>query len=234
MRAIQRTCSAIAGCVVFVLSGGAVHGESPQLLSPAGVAYAVPVTTMKGARYVHTMHQQYDFSCGSAAVATLLTHHYGFKVGEEQVFQHMFERGNQAKIRQEGFSMLDMKQYLDNMGFPAAGVEAGLDQLVQANVPAIALINENGYSHFVVIKGVREDAVVLGDPAVGTRVLSREDFGRFWTNGILLVVMGRVELAQFNREEDWAIRPRAPIGSNAGRGGGLADVLLFRRGPMDF
>ena len=42
------------------------------------------------------------------------------------------------------------------------------------------------------------------------------------------------KLAQFNREEDWAIRPRAPIGSNAGRGGGLADVLLFRRGPMDF
>ncbi|THF63542.1 peptidase C39 [Pseudothauera rhizosphaerae] len=235
---MRRIGAALASLAALGLAGGAALAETvkadvPRLISPTGATYAVPVTTMKGARYVHTMHQQYDFSCGSAAVATLLTHHYGFKASEEQVFQHMFERGDQAKIRQEGFSMLDMKQYLDAMGFPSAGVEARLDQLVQANVPAIALINENGYSHFVVIKGVREDAVVLGDPATGTRVLSREDFGKYWTNGILLVVMGRVELARFNRAEDWSIRPRAPMGRGVGQGG-LADVLLFRPGPNDF
>lgn len=228
----MRAVLAIAGFVALQLLPGAVHAESPRVISPAGVAYSVPVTSMRGARFVSTQRQQYDFSCGSAAVATLLTHHYGFKVAEDQVFQYMYERGDQAKIQREGFSMLDMKRFLDGMGFPAEGVEARLDQLVQANVPAIALINENGYAHFVVVKGVREHTVVLGDPAVGTRVMKREEFKRYWTNGILLVVMGRVELARFNRDEDWAIRPRAPLG-NVGQAS-AADTLLFRRGPMDF
>lgn len=213
------------------LSGASLAG-APQIVVPSGVGYTVPVVTMKGARFVTTLQQQYDFSCGSAAVATLLTHHYGWTVSEADVFTHMFERGNQARIQAEGFSMLDMKRYLDAMGFHSEGIEASLDQLAMVGIPAIALINENGYAHFVVVKGLRDSRVVLGDPAMGTRVLERDQFQQYWTNGILLVVGNRIELARFNREEDWRIRPRAPIGR--GFDGSAADTLLLRRGPMDF
>lgn len=212
------------------VSGVSLAG-TPQILVPSGVGYSVPVTTMKGARFLTTLQQQYDFSCGSAAVATLLTHHYGWEVSEAGVFTYMFERGNQARIQVEGFSMLDMKRYLDAQGFHAEGIEASLDQLGRAGVPAIALINENGYAHFVVIKGLRDSRVVLGDPAMGTRVLERDEFKQYWTNNILLVVRTRMELAQFNRDEDWRIRPNAPIGNGLGRG--AAETLLLRRGPMD-
>jgi len=224
---------ALVGAIVVMagLSGVSFAG-TPQVLSPTGVAYHVPVTTMKGARFVQTLQQQYDFSCGSAAVATLLTHHYDWPVGEADVFQFMYERGDQARIQAEGFSMLDMKRYLDAHGFHSEGIEVSLDQLAGANVPAIALINENGYAHFVVIKGVRGDQIVLGDPAMGTRVLPREQFKQYWSNGILLVVGVRMELAQFNRDEDWRIRPSAPIGKGVGRG--AAETMLFMRGPMDY
>lgn len=206
--------------------------DSPGILGPAGNSYAVPVTSLKGARFVSTLRQQYDFSCGSAAVATLLTHHYGLKVDEVEVFKHMFERGDQAKIQREGFSMLDMKLFLDGKGFRAEGVRVSLDQLAEAGVPAIALVKENGYSHFVVVKGVRPNAVVIGDPALGTRVLRRNDFEKFWVNGILLVINNRVDLAHFNRERDWQVRPAAPLG-NGVRGANSMDVQMLLPGPMD-
>jgi len=203
------------------------------MLAPGGGSYTVPITSLKGTRFLSTIRQQYDFSCGSAAVATLLTHQYGKNVDEVAVFKQMYERGDQAKIRREGFSMLDMKLYLDGTGFRAEGVKVDLDQLAAAKVPAIALVRENGYSHFVVIKGVRDGRVVIGDPAMGTRVLARSDFEKNWTNGILLVINNRVDLAQFNNERDWSVRPKAPIGNALGAGSG-ADVMLLRRGPMDF
>ena len=219
---------AIAPCLCATAFAGA-----PQMLAPGGGSYTVPITSLKGARFISTIRQQFDFSCGSAAVATLLTHQYDKRVDEVEVFKQMYERGDQAKIRREGFSMLDMKLYLDGNGFRAEGVQASLDQLAAAKVPAIALIRENGYAHFVVIKGVRDGRVVIGDPAMGTRVLDRADFEKHWTNGILLVVNNRVELARFNSEKDWRVRPKAPIGNVAG-GGNSVDVLLLRRGPMDF
>ena len=89
---------------------------------------------------------------------------------EQAVFEEMYARGDQDKIRKEGFSLLDMKRYLEARGFEANGYEAPLDKLVGAGIPAIVLINDNGYNHFVVIKGMRGERVLIGDPSGGTRV----------------------------------------------------------------
>src|SRR5215467_4814997 len=63
--------------------------------------------------------QKYDYSCGSAAVATLLTYHYGDPITEEVAFRAMFDNGDQEKIQREGFSLLDMKRFLDAQGYRA-------------------------------------------------------------------------------------------------------------------
>jgi hypothetical protein len=122
------------------------------------------VTSLREARFRTTIRQQYDFSCGSAAVATLLTFQYGFPVNEETVFANMYVNGDQAKIRSEGFSLLDMKRFLESRGFLADGYELPLSKLEEAQIPAIVLIVENGYHHFVVIKGIKGDRVLIGDP----------------------------------------------------------------------
>jgi len=56
--------------------------------------------------FQRTTHQQYDFSCGSAAVATLLTFQYGRPTDESSVFKAMFVAGDQA---QPGFAGLMTK-----------------------------------------------------------------------------------------------------------------------------
>lgn len=197
-----------------------------------GASYAMRVTSLKEARYRTTIPQRYDFSCGSAATATLLTYHFGQPVTEAEVFRAMFETGDQPKIRKEGFSLLDMRRYLASRGFQADGFELPLEKLGEEGLPAIVLLNDRGYRHFVVVKGVRDGRVLLGDPARGTRAMSREKFETLWDNRVLFVVHNRRELAQFNRDHDWRTAPAAPLHAGISRQG-LRDIVMPRRGPGD-
>lgn len=198
-----------------------------------GGAFTVPVVSMKEARYRTMIRQQFDFSCGSAALSTLLTYHYGHAVTEQTVFEEMFARGDRAKIRREGFSLLDMKRYLEAHGFEADGFEAPLEGLKDAAIPAIVLINDKGYHHFVVIKGIRDGRVLIGDPSGGTRGLTRAAFDALWVNHILFVITNRQDLARFNVASDWRVAPKAPIGGGIGRDG-LSALALPKLGPSDF
>jgi predicted double-glycine peptidase len=219
--------------LIGLCSAGACLADSVNVPYEMGGAYSLPVTSMKAARFRAMIRQQYDFSCGSAALSTLLTHHYGFKVSEETVFVAMYEKGDQPKIRREGFSLFDMKRYLESQGFQADGFEAPLNKLESAGIPAIVLINENGYNHFVVIKGIRDGRVLIGDPSSGTRAMPQAAFEALWSNGILFVVSNRQELAKFNVAAEWNALPRAPLANGINREG-LAGIVMTKAGPSDF
>jgi predicted double-glycine peptidase len=224
-------------CVLLALSMLAATESVPaqvaQLPSLGAGAFHVPVVSMREARRSTTLLQQFDFSCGSAALATLLTHHYGHPINEQAVFERMYAQGDRAKIQREGFSMLDMKQLLASLGYEADGFEQPLDQLTDAGLPAIVLVNEKGYAHFVVIKGVQADRVLLGDPAQGTRAIARAAFDAIWQNRILFVVHNRTNAARFNRLEDWRVATRAPLHDRLAREAAVG-ITLPRRSPGDF
>jgi len=164
----------------------------------------VRVTSLKELRFKSTVQQQYDFSCGSAALATLLTFHYDDKVSEADVFMVMYENGDKEKIRREGFSLLDMKVFLEQRDYKADGFRISLDKLRDIGVPAIVLINNKGFKHFTVVKGVTKNAVLLGDPALGSRVMAREEFEPAW-NGLVFLVRNKKDVAarHFNQPAEW-------------------------------
>ena len=193
----------------------------------------LPVTSIRQTRMAGTLLQQYDFSCGSAAVATLLTYHYGVAVSESTVFDGMYRQGDKQKIQREGFSLLDMKRFLGSLGFEADGFEQPLDKLLETRVPAIVLINENGYHHFVVVKGLHDNRVLIGDPANGTRAVPRANFVASWQGKLLFVIHNRMEQAQFNRTADWRAAPKSPLTAGVSRDG-LASVTMPALGPGDF
>ena len=202
-------------------------------LAGIGGRYAVNITSLKQARFKATIRQQHDFSCGSAAVATLLTHHYSYPVTEQAVFDEMFARGNQEKIRREGFSLLDMKGYLGAHQFQADGFELPLDKLLESGLPAIVLISDKGYYHFVVIKGMRDGRILIGDPSTGTRAISREGFDAIRVNKLLFVIHNKQTQARFNVDEDWLVAPRAPLTAGLNLEG-LGGVTLGKFGPGDY
>jgi predicted double-glycine peptidase len=220
-------------CTLALLSGSA-HAGAAELSLPSGMRIgAMPVKSMKDLRFQATMRQQYDFSCGSAALATLLTHHYQTPVTEQLAFQEMFTTGDQQKIRREGFSLLDMQRFLKSRGFTANGFQLPLDKLIEAKLPAIVLISDNGYHHFVVVKGADDGRILLGDPSRGTRLMARERFESLWANRILFVIHEGPVKPGFNLAADWRNAPRAPLGEGASRSQ-ESTYGLPKFGPGDF
>ena len=229
---MKRLAIRVLALVALLASIAAAHASTVDLRVPHGGSYAVRLTSLKEARFKTTVPQQYDFSCGSAATATLLTYQYGHRVTEADVFTRMYAAGNKAKIRAEGFSLLDMRRYLLSEGFEADGFDLPLDKLLEEGLPAIVLLNDRGYRHFVVIKGLKGGRVLIGDPARGTRAMTRPQFDRLWDNRVLFVVHNRREVAQFNHPRDWRTAPPAPMEMGVQRDG-LRHVVMPRRGPGD-
>ena len=192
-------------------------GARAQTIPVDGLNLHVPVKSLRATRLGGMIQQQYDFSCGSAALATLLSNHYGHPITEESVLRAMFAAGDQQKIAREGFSMLDMKRYLEGQGYAADGFRQSLDKLAEARLPAIVLVDEGGYHHFVVVKGLAGDRVLVGDPARGIRTVPRAAFEKSWIGGLLFVIHNHTEEARFNLAADWRAAPRAPLVSGVAR-----------------
>ena len=200
-------------CFLLLLAPLAVAG-SVWLPEVAGTSN-VPTKSLQESKFAQVVRQQYDFSCGSAAVATLLTFHYARQTNEQDAFGAMYAAGDKEKIAVAGFSLLDMKSYLESIGYMADGYQTTLDTLESAGIPAIALINHRGYRHFVVIKGIRNDQVLIGDPALGTKLVSRSGFEAIWENGVLFIIKNKPEVGKhyFNQATEWNALGRAPLGT---------------------
>jgi hypothetical protein len=200
-----------------------------------GAAYKMPVVTLKEARFRTVVKQRYDFSCGSAAIATLLTFHYNHTVTEQDVFTKMFAVGDQKTIRKEGFSLLDMKRYLATLGYRADGFRVNLDTVNRVKMPAIVLISIRGYRHFVVVKGIKGDEVVVGDPAAGVKIYKRKDLEAIMASDVIFLVRNRTRVAKrhFNEDRDWAVRTKAPFGTALTRDG-LATFVSLLPGTNEF
>lgn len=219
--------------LAWLLLAGALHDAAALELPLAGARLNVPVTSIKQLRFAATMRQQYDFSCGSAALATLLTHHYGRPVSEQAVFESMFLHGDQQKIRKEGFSMLDMQRFLAAAGLRADGFRLPLHKLLDAGLPAIVLVAERGYHHFVVIKGIAQGRVLLGDPSRGARAISLAEFESMWIGKLLFVIHDYPGAPRFNAQADWRAAPVAPL-ANAIARDALLPQAMPKLGPGDF
>lgn len=199
----------LAAALAFLLSAPV---SAQVAIVEGGANYSLNVISMRDIPFRTVVRQQYDYSCGSAALATLLSYHYGLRVNEGQVFKSMYEHGDQAKIREVGFSLLDMKRYLESRGLTADGYRATFDQLATAKAPALLVVRTGTYRHFVVLKGVRDDQVLIGDPALGLKIYDREEFMQIW-NGIAFAIHDSpTRDPSYNREEEWRPWAIAPLG----------------------
>lgn len=222
----------------MILAATTLTYTTPSVAGPVNIFgsfgdFNLAPQSRKEMRWNTVVRQQYDFSCGSAAVATLMSYHYDRPTTEPEVFQSMYQKGNQEKIKKHGFSMLDMKRYLDNQGLRADGFKMSLDQFIEIGVPGITLVNTGGYNHFVVVKGVSDSHVLVGDPAAGVMVVPKTQFESIW-NGSVLAAREQVQIARanFNNQRDWQVRPPSPLNSGVNRSG-LSSHLLTLPGRFE-
>ncbi|TFV93918.1 peptidase C39 [Oxalobacteraceae bacterium OM1] len=129
--------------------------------------------------------QQWDLSCGAAALATLLRYQHGEDVDEKEVAVALMKREEYIRNPQlvqgrEGFSLLDLKRHADARGYKGVGYgKLKLEDLLE-KAPLIVPVSVNGYNHFVIFRGMARDRVLLADPAWGNRTMSVADFMQHW------------------------------------------------------
>jgi uncharacterized protein len=205
--------TATLSAIAFLLLGiSATANAEVQLNRESGGDFSVSVMSWWEIPFRTVVRQRYDFSCGSAAVATLLSHHYGRVTGEQEPFKAMWARGNKELIRKVGFSMFDMKNYLTEIGYTTEGFRLKIGDLQKIKRPLIVLLDLNGFKHFVVIKGISKDRVLTGDSVLGLTQYSTNDFAKMW-NGIALAIVKtpNPQIPKYNLAGDWGPWSQAPL-----------------------
>lgn len=162
----------------------ALHG-----ISRGAPTMVRPVSSWKERKFTNLVRQRTDFSCGAAALATIFNYAYDRQTTEQQVLVNMLKVADPDVVRERGFSLLDMKNYVQAVGMSAQGYEVEYDALLHLKVPAIVLLDIKGYKHFVIVQKATERYIHIGDPALGNRIMSHKKFQAAW-NKVAFVVVG--------------------------------------------
>ena len=146
--------------------------------------WAVDPRTVKSLlemRQDNVVIQKWDLSCGAAALATI----YGDPASEKDIARALISRREYienpqlVKIRQ-GFSLLDLKRYVDSHGYRGIGYGKLTFADLAKKAPVMVPVNFLGYNHFVIFRGVMENRVLLADPGWGNKTMLRDDFENAW------------------------------------------------------
>lgn len=128
--------------------------------------------------------QNYDYSCGSAALSTLLSHYYDSNISERMILEGVLEakgitKEASALENQEGnngLSFYDLSQYASTQGFKSVGIALGMEELKKLQIPVIVFVKIRKQEHFTVLKKMDERYAYLADPSFGNIRVSRAKF----------------------------------------------------------
>jgi ATP-binding cassette subfamily B protein len=120
--------------------------------------------------------QQSVSDCGAACLV-MVGQYWGKQFSINQL-------RDMCNVDRNGASLGGLVTTAERIGFSTRPVKANLSQLANQALPAIA--HWEG-KHFIVVYKITRKSVVVGDPAIGQRTLSTEQFCTGWTEYTLLL-----------------------------------------------
>ena len=183
------------------------------------------VRSLRALRDAGVVKQRFDYSCGAAALATLLTYGLNDPVGEDVLLRALLEplSADELAVRQQkGFSLLDLQLLAQQRGHKALGFRIAQSQLAKLSRPVIVFIKPQGYEHFAVFKGLHGDRVHLADPSQGNVRMPLYRFLEMWADAAGSGVIFAVEASA----GDW---PRRYALQLSGSGDAPLEVLSAER-----
>ena len=185
-------------------------GAAAQAVVEAGATrFEVPVASIKARRDAGVVKQRYDYSCGSAALATLLTHGLNDPVDERLLLRGLLESlsGDELEgLQRKGLSLLHLQQLAQQRGHRAQGFRIHGSELAKLPRPVIVFIRPHGYEHFAVLKGLRGDRVYIADPSLGNVRMPLYRFLDMWADASGRGVIFAVERADGTWPERYGLQ----------------------------
>jgi predicted double-glycine peptidase len=214
------TTFSVCGILAF-----AATSSSAQIgIGAPGLRIARPARSMKELRDQNVVKQRFDFSCGAAALATMLRYGFGDDVSERQILIDLFtglSDNDRRTTERTGFSLLDLQRVARTRGYEAEGFRLEPAQLTMLGGPVIVFIEPRGYKHFAVLRGISGDRVYLADPSRGNIRMPMHAFLDTWLQddgrGIIFAV-----------EPKSGARTAAPAALQAVAAAGRPEIIAVR------
>ena len=217
-QAARLLCLAVAVAVaVAAVPCIAAAGEAAQFAGPTATRHSNSrIVSMRELRDAGVVRQRYDYSCGSAALATLLSYGLGDAVDESSLLRALVEPlgpDEIAALTRKGLSLSDLQRLARLRGHKAQGFRVSAGQLARVSRPVIAFIKPGGYAHFAVLKGVRGDRAYLADPSLGNVRMPLYRFLDMWADTSGSGVIFAVERESGVWPEHYALQLPASAGT---------------------
>jgi uncharacterized protein len=171
------------------------YGSTKEISVGSGTRLHKTLRSLKDLRDKDLVKQQSDYSCGAAALATILRYGFGERVTELEILGQLFSLlSEEEKVisRREGFSLRDLQRVAQARQYRAEGFRVDARDLVTLDGPVIVFIQPHGYKHFAVLRGVGGDRIYLADPSRGNIRVPSYTFLEQWLQddgkGIIFVV----------------------------------------------
>ncbi|GAB4238303.1 MAG: hypothetical protein Kow00121_65240 [Elainellaceae cyanobacterium] len=122
------------------------------------------------------VEQQSSSDCGAACLSMIARYW-----GKQFSLNVLRERAN---VNRSGASLKSLAKAAEGLGFHGRPVRASFNRIAEQTNPWIAHWEGN---HYIVVYAVKGDRVIVADPALGRRSLSKQEFQQHWTGYALLL-----------------------------------------------
>jgi len=127
--------------------------------------------------------QTSDFTCGAAALATLINCYLGGNTTEEEILS-LSEEADSLR----GVSFLGLKKAAEAKGYITQGFRLDLSILEKLNFPVLVFLQSGDRHHFMVVQKINRQRIFLADPGRGCIRMSHTQFIRIWQGETLIVL----------------------------------------------
>ncbi len=204
MMSMPRALRTTITCLALIACAGA-----PAIGQPSGENRGGPVrdhqlrlhrhvTSWWELRRQNIVVQKRDYSCGAAALATLIRYYWGDEVTEDLFLREldkMLTREEALDRIKNGLSLTDLRRVAVRTGYQATMGKLKYEKLAESRVPLIIGITVRDYDHFVVYRGSDDQYVYLADPIRGNiRTPIWEFVGQWQKNAVLAVAKRNTKL----------------------------------------
>ncbi|MBW4611757.1 MAG: ATP-binding cassette domain-containing protein [Desmonostoc vinosum HA7617-LM4] len=156
--------------------------RKPRLDSPVAVraapeiSFPRPQPSTRLRRPYPFIQQQSSSDCGAACLA-MISQYWGKRLSINTL-------RDLARINRVGASLQGLAEAAQTLGYEVLLIRASFEKLDLYYNPWIAHWQGN---HYVVVWRVKGDRILVSDPAIGKRSLSRREFAASWTGYALLL-----------------------------------------------